>query len=149
MEESFFGKEEFKSIVLGDFNLQPYSRGIMGYDSFNATMSVEHALKGYRIIKGKKKLFYYNPMWKMMGKNKLVQGTYYRNRDSEGLSVYWYTFDEVLLRPYFIKKFEWTSFKILEGTNNRSFVKGNKINSKVYSDHLPIMFEVMISRNLE
>jgi len=41
LEEKQFNNCVYKSIVIGDFNLQPYSQGIMGIHGFNATMSIE------------------------------------------------------------------------------------------------------------
>jgi hypothetical protein len=142
-EEDVFHENEFKSIVLGDFNLQPYSYGIAGILGFNATMSILKAKKRYRLVQGKKHYFYFNPMWKIMGDNKTIQGTYYGENDQQGLSMYWYSFDEVLIRPYFINKFNWEYFGVVEKTDEHKFIKNNKINGFEYSDHLPLKFEIV------
>lgn len=47
-EEEIFVTKEYKSIVVGDFNLQPYSNGIAGVYGFNATMSANIAKKKER-----------------------------------------------------------------------------------------------------
>lgn len=141
-EEDFFQQESYKSIIVGDFNLQPYSDGIMGVQSFNATMSAGKAKKVTRKHDGEDYHFYFNPMWKLMGDNKTVQGTYYSTVDSQDKSVYWYTFDQVLLRPYFIEKFQWNSFEIIEGTKEFHFIKDESIDKEKYSDHLPLLFEI-------
>jgi len=77
-----------------------------------------------------------------MGENKVVQGTYYNDSDRQDLSVFWYSYDEVLIRPYFIDRFIWDSFYIIEKTQNFEFIKNKKINKKDYSDHLPLTFEI-------
>jgi len=143
IEEEVFGEDEFKSIIVGDFNLQPYSQGVAGVLGFNATMSVSNARRNYRKIDGEKRYFYFNPMWKLMGDNKLVQGTYYSDKDQQDLSMFWYSFDEVLIRPYFIEKFNWEYFDVIERTNDYTFIDRNKINKIVYSDHLPLKFEII------
>ena len=86
--------------------------------------------------------FYFNPVWKLMGDNTLVQGSYYNNEDSQDKSIYWYAYDAVLLRPYFIDKFNWNKFQYVFETKKHSLISGETINKKEYSDHLPIIFEI-------
>ena len=78
-----------------------------------------------------------------MGDNKLVQGSYYSDTDQQNLSMFWYSFDEVLIRPYFIDKFRWNSLSVIEKTSNHDFIKSCKVNKDIYSDHLPLIFEIV------
>ncbi|TQI66187.1 hypothetical protein LY85_0846 [Clostridium sp. KNHs216] len=142
IEQDVFAGQELKSIIVGDFNLQPYSQGIAGAFGFNATMSIAKAKQKYRIVDDVKCNFYYNPIWDIMGSNNLVQGTYYNNNDETDLSIFWYSYDSVLLRPYFIDKFVWDSFKIIEESSSFKFIKSHKIDNDNFSDHLPIKFEI-------
>lgn len=143
IEDEIYRDGERKGIVVGDFNLQPYSYGVAGIDSFNATMSICKAKKIYRETGKNKKLFYFNPVWKLMGDNTLVQGSYYNNNDSQDKSIYWYAYDSVLLRPFFIDKFNWDTFGYITSTHSYSFVNKETINKSRYSDHLPILFEII------
>lgn len=143
IEEGVFHEDEFKSIIVGDFNLQPYSQGVAGVFGFNATMSVANAKKRYRKIEGEKRYYYFNPMWKLMGDNKAAQGTYYTDNDQQDLSMFWYSFDEVLIRPYFIDKFNWEYFGVVERTEKYNFIIDHKINKIDFSDHLPLKFEIV------
>ena len=143
LEEYTFKTDEYKSIIVGDFNLQPYSRGIAGIFGFNATMSIPIAKKEFRSVEGEKRFYYYNPMWKLMGDNKLVQGTYYVDSDQQDLSMFWYSFDEVLIRPYFIDRFNWEYFGLVEKTEMFNLIKDYKINKTKFSDHLPLKFEII------
>lgn len=143
IEEGVFADSECKSIVVGDFNLQPYSLGISSVHGFNATMSITKAKKRIRKVEDEPKLFYFNPTWKLMGDNKIVQGTYYNSSDQQEKSIFWYSFDELLIRPYFIDRFNWDYFGIIEKTDNYNFVSNSKIDKYNYSDHLPIKFEIM------
>lgn len=143
IEDEVYGTEERKGIVMGDFNLQPYSYGIAGISAFNATMSISKAKKKYRITNEEKMLFYFNPMWKLMGDNTLVQGSYYNNNDSQDKSIFWYAYDSVLLRPYLIDKLNWECFNYVLETENHSLIKKETINKNDYSDHLPVKFEIM------
>lgn len=143
IEDGVFANSECKSIVVGDFNLQPYSLGISSVHGFNATMSITKAKKRIRKVEDEPKLFYFNPTWKLMGDNKIVQGTYYNSSDQQEKSIFWYSFDELLIRPYFIDRFNWDYFGIIEKTDNYNFVNNSKIDKYNYSDHLPIKFEIM------
>lgn len=143
IEETIFKDQEYKTITVGDFNLQPYSQGVAGYYGFNATMSEHKAKKIVRRVDKQEKYFYYNPMWKLMGDKRLVQGTYYNSSDQQGKSIFWYTFDELLIRPYLIDKFNWDFFEIIEKTKKHSFIKNKIIDKAQYSDHLPIKFEIL------
>mgnify|MGYP001025613030 CR=1 FL=1 len=143
IEEEIFGDSEYKSIVMGDFNLQPYSRGISGIWGFNATMSIPKAKRKIRLIGGEKKFYYFNPTWHLMGRNQMIQGTYYLDSNQQDLSMFWYSFDEVLIRPCFIDKFNWDFFSIVERTKDFNFISNHKINKKDFSDHLPIKFEII------
>ena len=49
----------------------------------------------------------------------------------------------ILIRPYFIDRFDWDYFGIIEKTDNYNFVSNAKIDKSNYSDHLPIKFEIM------
>ena len=142
IEDEVYGDKARKGIVIGDFNLQPYSDGIINVLSFNATMSICKAKKIYRETDDEKRLFYFNPIWKLMGDNTLVQGSYYSSGGGQDKSLYWYAYDEVLLRPYFIDKFNWNNFRYVIKTENHIFVNNEKINKKTYSDHLTILFEI-------
>lgn len=143
MEEDIFKDSEFKSIIVGDFNLQPYSQGISSVYGFNATMSIIKARKKTRKVEGEQKYFYFNPTWKLMGDNQLAQGTYYSSNDQQEKSIFWYSFDEVLIRPFFIDRFSWEFFDIIEKTEMHKFMSKDIINKVNYSDHLPLKFEII------
>ena len=143
IEDGIFSGSEYKSIVVGDFNLQPYSQGISSIHGFNATMSIPIAKKIFRKAEGEPKLFYFNPTWKLMGDNKTAQGTYYNSSDQQDKSIFWYAFDELLIRPYFIDRFNWEYFGIVEKTESYQFVSREMIDKSNYSDHLPIKFEIV------
>lgn len=142
IELEVYGDNERKGIVIGDFNLQPYSDGIANVFSFNATRSISKAKKVYREVDKEKCWFYFNPVWKLMGDNALVQGSYYSNEDGQDKSIFWYAYDAVLLRPYFIDRFNWDNFRYIFRTENHALVSAETINKKDYSDHLPILFEI-------
>lgn len=142
-DEAFKANENsYHTIIVGDFNLQPFSNGIIGAYGFNAVMDAQKAEKISRTLDGQQVKFYYNPIWHLMGNQNGVPGTYYTDTDQEDKSFYWYTFDQVLLRPALIKYFVWDEFVIIDHVGTKSLVQSGKIHKEKYSDHLPIKFEI-------
>ncbi|MCW6088166.1 endonuclease/exonuclease/phosphatase family protein [Clostridium sporogenes] len=142
IEAEVFGETDYKSIVIGDFNLNPFATGIIGAYGFNATLCLTKAKKKLRTVDGDKKLFYYNPMWRLMGKDEVVGGTYFNDSDQTDKSFYWYTFDQVLIRPGILEKFPLEQLKILNMVEGESLLSKHKIDKVKFSDHLPIKFEI-------
>lgn len=136
------GKEKYSTIIVGDFNLHPFSAGIIGMHGFNAIMDSDRALKESRKLNNSTIKFYYNPMWNLMGKQGHALGTYYFESDQDDNSFYWYTFDQILIRPELIVDFIWDEFEIVDHIGNDSLIKNNKIYNKKYSDHLPVKFSI-------
>lgn len=142
VEEELFGELTYKSIVIGDFNLHPFSSGIIGMNGFNAVFSKSRAQKIFRKVEDQKRLFYYNPMWKFMADDTSPQGTYYNTNDESDKSFYWYIFDQILIRPFLIDKFVFDELEIIYKINDNMLINNGKIDSRRYSDHLPIKFEI-------
>lgn len=130
------------SIVVGDFNMNPFDSGMISSLSFNAVMCPQIAKKRSRKVLQEERKFYYNPMWHLMG-NALnsSKGTFYYSTETK--SYYWYTYDQVILRPDLIDKFDLNKLKIIDVINkNRLISKNNIPDRKRISDHLPIKFEL-------
>lgn len=136
------GEKKYSTVVVGDFNLHPFSDGIIGVYGFNAVMDKYRAKKLSRSVDGQQMKFYYNPMWQLMGKHDGVLGTYYSDSDQEDKSFYWYTFDQILIRPELISGFIWDEFEIIKSIGKKNLIQNNRICKEKYSDHLPIKFEI-------
>lgn len=141
-KERGISEEEYQTIVVGDFNLHPFSSGIIGCHGFQAVYDIRAAKKGSRIVEDEERRFYYNPMWDIMGKHSGIMGTYYCESDQDDRSFYWYTFDQVLIRPILIERFVWDEFAVITEISGKTLLQNGKINKKTYSDHLPIKFEI-------
>lgn len=60
-------------------------------------------------------------MWHLMGNaSNLCKGTFYYSTETK--SYYWYTYDQVILRPNLIDKFDINELKIIESINNISLI---------------------------
>lgn len=142
-----------KVIAIGDFNMNPYEKGIMGATGFNAIFSKEEIIYNpQRKFGYKNKSFYYNASWDAY-KLSSPQGTYYYSDNNSSLNPYWNLLDQVLFSSSMMDAYISNSFKIITEISGEELLKDvtsrtTKIKKKVidnnYSDHLPIVFEVDI-----
>ncbi len=67
-----------RTILVGDFNVNPFEHGVAGAPGFNAVMTRAIASRGSRAVDAKKHPFFYNPMWNHFGDGgPNPPGTYY------------------------------------------------------------------------
>ena len=70
-------------MILGDFNMNPFEKGMIEPDAFNAVLSTVEAKNEERTNWYKKFDYFYNPMWSFLGDrnyltgNTKLPGTYY------------------------------------------------------------------------
>ncbi|MCR8867468.1 endonuclease/exonuclease/phosphatase family protein [Peribacillus frigoritolerans] len=133
------------SIVVGDFNLDPYEHGIMGVKGFNAIMcskTVEN--KGKRTFGKYDYNYFYNPSWELIGKSNSTGtlGTYFFNDSGKVDLALWHVLDQVLIRQGLLKHYKPNSLEIIkEIPSLHKFINRNgKPNATKYSDHLPLIF---------
>ena len=135
-----------KTIVIGDFNMNPFDSGMINSEGFHAVMDQSIALKNHRKVSGEQKKYFYNPMWGRMGDTSIgATGTYYYSK-STPLSYFWNTFDQILIRPSLLPTFNDKNLKVIETIDNKSLIKNGKILKKEFSDHLPLFMELKISK---
>lgn len=128
------------SIVVGDFNINPFSDGIYGGYNFNASFSKKIVKHDFREIDESKVRYFYNPCWKFFANANEPYGTYY---SSNGLNtIYWNSFDQVLIRSGLLEFFNYDSLKIIDCIRDISLLTRTGLPNKKYSDHLPIIFEI-------
>ena len=131
------------TIVVGDFNMNPFEPGLVGSESFHAVMSKDVAMKISRKVKGKHRKYFYNPMWSHFGDfpNK-PPGTFYYNK-SVPINYFWNMFDQVLIRPNLINHFEEENLEIITKAGDLNLAtKSGRPNSIIGSDHFPIFFSI-------
>ena len=125
-----------RSVVIGDFNMNPFDSGIISFEGFHAVMDRNIAKKGSRKVASKEKTFFYNPMWSVYAG--YPKGTYYYN-SSTPINLYWHCFDQVLIRPALLDYFRDDNVQVLLKAGNFELLNKNGIPDKKISDHLPIL----------
>ena len=132
-----------RTIVLGDFNMNPFEPGMVDSDGMHGVMDRRVAARGARKVNGESRRYFYNPMWKPMGDNSApALGTFYRAAGSY-VHYFWHTFDQVLLRPSLLASFREQDLRIVNAVGARSLLLGSRpgIDGGI-SDHLPILLKL-------
>jgi hypothetical protein len=132
-----------RTVLVGDMNMNPFEGGVISANGLHGTMSQLIARRKERIVEDEKYPFFYNPMWNLLGDaNSQTPGTYYY-QSSNYTSLFWYVFDQVLIRPDLLDNFDIQNLKVLTSDGNISFLSENGIpDTKVASDHLPLLFRL-------
>lgn len=130
------------TILVGDLNMNPFEMGLVGATAFNAVMDRRIAARESRVVHRREYPFFYNPMWSLMGDlSPGPPGTHYRGT-AEQANCFWNMYDQVLLRPGLISRFDPARLKILEGDSAGSFL--GHLGHPHVSDHLPICFTLRL-----
>lgn len=129
-----------RSLVIGDFNMNPYERGLVNATGFNAVMTTALAARGSRKVQGKEWLFFYNPMWGLFGdRTPGPPGSYYYSGTGPA-SYYWHIFDQVLIRPDLYQLSKNVDIQILDSDQSVQFLgPSGRPNRQIHSDHLPLL----------
>jgi endonuclease/exonuclease/phosphatase family metal-dependent hydrolase len=157
-----------RTIVLGDFNMDPFERGVVSSEAFHALMDVQTItqLKGRRTVQGGSRRFFYNPMWSRLGDGRSLPpgkapaklphdfaapprgaervppGTYYY-ASSETSAYFWHAYDQVLLRPDFLPTFHQEDVQVLTSTGVTPLLTTKGLPDIANaSDHLPLLVKI-------
>lgn len=133
-----------RTLVVGDLNMNPFEPGMVNANGFNGVMSRTIAAKRYRRVH-RSYPFFYNPMWNLFGDaSEGPPGTYYY-ANSEHHCFYWNMFDQVLVRPDLLNRFDNAHLSIPVTAGGRSLLTSAGIpNKRQASDHLPLVFRLAL-----
>jgi hypothetical protein len=135
------------SMLVGDFNMNPFEDGMVSADGIHGVMDKAIALKLTRVVGGETRPYFYNPMWGRLGDESTgPPGTYYYPGSGQ-ISQFWNTFDQVLLRPSLLDYYSSAALKVVTKIGDRDLLKDGKIDKSI-SDHLPLLVGLTIE-NLE
>jgi len=141
-QEGFFGHS--RTVVVGDLNMDPFETGMTSSKGFHAVMAREVAARRSRRINRKTSSpIFFNPIWHYWGdKIQRPPGTYYKGCSLTDC-LFWHMFDQVLVRDAVGPQFDYNSLQILQSDGVNHFCSAKALpNKAVYSDHLPLVFEL-------
>ncbi len=133
-----------RTVLCGDFNMNPFERGLVEAGAFHAMMTQDSVQNGSRIVMNQEFPFFYNPMWGLIGdRTPGPPGTYYARR-SNHLSYDWNMLDQVLFRKDVLPYFK-VDPQVLTSAGNQLLVnqRGRPDKEKL-SDHLPLLFSLQL-----
>src|SRR5436190_7971847 len=131
-----------RTVLVGDFNMNPFEVGITAAQSLHAVMTKDIALRMSRVVGGREHPFFYNPMWGFFGDRTTgPPGTYYY-AGATPVSYFWNIFDQVLIRPELLDCFR-DDVEILVDDGQKSLLNHRGLPDRENgSDHLPICFRL-------
>jgi hypothetical protein len=134
-----------RSIVVGDFNAQPFESAVLSSDGLHAIGIRQESYQTSRVIRlsDEREEFFYNPMWRLYGhvlaQDAGVATHYWQNRLAGEL--FWHMLDQVVIRPEECVRFPEGQIRILTTVGTVQLLAPNGIpDEKVGSDHLPVVF---------
>lgn len=139
-----------RSVVLGDFNANPFESPIASATGMNAVLSRTIAQSERRSILDKDYPYFYNPMWNLYGDEPFGSAPatfYYRSTDP--LEFYWHMLDQVVIRPSLVKMFDFSALRIVTNINGKELrTKRGHPDETRFSDHLPVVFTLDLAEEL-
>jgi endonuclease/exonuclease/phosphatase (EEP) superfamily protein YafD len=132
------GEGHRRTILIGDFNMNPFDRAMTLFSGMNAVMALQDAGRGKRVVQGLEYRYFYNPMWGLFGdRTPGPCGTYYHSNSSDG-HYGWNMLDQVLVRPDAMRWFG--EVEILRMAGERLLhTKAGRPCKRSASDHFPIL----------
>lgn len=135
-----------RTILVGDFNLNPFDEGMFKARGFFGVMTRADAARQSRQVKWNRYPIFYNPMWSRLGDlSPGPPGTFYRERANH-FPHFWHMYDQVLLRHALAECFDQGTFEIVTEVRNRSLLIDGIPDAQNYSDHLPVVVGLDLDR---
>lgn len=132
-----------RTVVVGDFNLNPFDDGLVGVYGFHSMMTKLLTLKkDDRTLQRVARPTFYNPMWQFMtNRGTRPSGTLFFD-EARPFNQYWHTPDQVLVRPELMDRL--VEVQVLESDGSESLVDGatGRPDTSNGSDHLPLLFRL-------
>ena len=122
------------TIIIGDFNCNPFDEEIIQKDTFNAVLYKPLIRKKEEVLyNGRRWRRFYNPVIHYLSEDTGTYGSFYYSSNSAPL--YWNSFDQVLVRKELIDDI--SCFQYIRQINGKTLIKETKPNNSI-SDHLPL-----------
>lgn len=139
-EQFVFGENKHRSMVIGDMNANPFDSEMVNKDSFNAVLFKDIIEQSDTVVFEKEEFErFYNPALDYINENNKNYGSFYY---SSGIGcLYWYCYDQVLLRKDLINHF--VSMDYIKEIGEAKLINRIAPNKSI-SDHLPLLVKMDI-----
>lgn len=126
------------TIVIGDFNANPYDEELLSKFAFNSVLFKSIIDKNeFTNPNSSKKKRFYNPILHYISEDTEMYGSFYHEK--EYMTPYWHCLDQVLVRKELANSVEY--MKYLKSVNTKDLLKNTIPNVKI-SDHLPLLINL-------
>ena len=127
-----------RTIVIGDFNANPFDIEMIGHNNFNAVLHADLIQRQETVtwVNAEYKRFY-NPILHFLTEDTKMYGSFYKHND--GRPLYWYCLDQVLIRKPLIKTLK--NMEYVKTIGGSSLLKRSGLPDERFSDHLPLLVE--------
>lgn len=126
------------SIVIGDFNVQPFSNEMVWATLLNATFFKEVAVRmGVKTVESHEYPFMYNPTLEYFSEAEDNCGSFYYS--DGGDAFYWYCLDQAIVSPSLADSI--VQYKYLRRIGDTSLI-GDVAPKRSISDHLPLYVRI-------
>jgi endonuclease/exonuclease/phosphatase (EEP) superfamily protein YafD len=127
-----------RTILIGDFNMNPFDKAMNLARGWNALMSASCVRRRSRELAGREYPFFYNPMWALFGDRAGgPPGTFYHRSSAKG-TFGWNMLDQVLIRPSALPWFAKVEI-ITEAGPIRLATRLGRPKRTTASDHFPLL----------
>jgi endonuclease/exonuclease/phosphatase family metal-dependent hydrolase len=131
------------TVLVGDFNMNPYEPGMVMPETVHGFMTMSHAEKPDRDYRGATYRRFYNPMWKLFGDRVSTAGGTFHWDAYAPNQHFWHMYDRVLVRPSLMRRLR--EVRILTSDGSASLLDANGAPDRdLASDHLPIFFRLAV-----
>ena len=123
------------TIVIGDFNANPYDEELLSVHAFNAVLFKDLILANeYRTYEYLEYKHFYNPILDFISASNKMHGSFYHIDDS--YTPFWHCIDQILLRKELVQYFE--ELKYIMKIGDTDLIKTKRPDGSI-SDHLPLL----------
>ncbi len=124
-----------RTIVIGDFNCNPFDQEVVQKDTFNAVL-FRPVIDKQEIItyQGRNYRRFYNPIVHFLSEDTCMFGSIYYSSGSAPL--YWNCYDQILVRKELVRNIETLDY--IKTINGKKLIKNVRPNENI-SDHLPLL----------
>ena len=134
-----------RTIVVGDFNANPYEGSVVSSDGLHAigVRRVQSTTDRHIRWGNKRESFFYNPMWRLFGQQSNMDAgmsTHFWQNSLAG-DVFWHMLDQVVIRPEECTNFPEDRIRIPTSVGKVTLIAPDGTPDRtIGSDHLPILF---------